>query len=333
MSKKLSVAVIGAGNMGRHHIRNYFEMPEVELVAFADPHPLSGELAEQYNTKHFKDYSEMLSECQIDAVSIVVPTPLHFEIAMATMGKGIHTLLEKPIASTVSQAKDLINKANEMGVTFTIGHIERYNPIIQSLKELIASGRLGHISSIVSQRLGGFPTNEPKSDVILDLAIHDIDIFNYLSGVNGQIIGVHGSRTFHSKEVDSAEILLKHSGASGFIQANWVTPVKIRRITITGSNGFVEADYITQEIKFYDSNVSKSLDTFEEFVTQFSNPNTLVLTVNKYEPLKRELTSFIEAANGGTPALLVDPTDALEALESALKAGLSIKELELVSHG
>lgn len=333
MSKKLRVAVIGAGNMGRHHIRNYFEMPEVELVAFADPNLLSAEFAEKYDAKHFRDYSTMISECEIEAVSIVVPTPLHFEIAMATMNKGIHTLLEKPIASTVSQAKELIAKSQEMGVTFTIGHIERYNPIVQSLKELVVSGRLGHVSSIVSQRLGGFPTNEPKSDVILDLAIHDIDIFNYLTGANGEIIGVHGSRTFHSKEVDSAEILLKHRGASGFIQANWVTPVKIRRITITGSNGFVEADYITQEIKFYDSNVSQGLATFEEFVKQFSNPDTLVLNVNKYEPLKRELSSFIEAANGGTPELLVDSNDALQALESALKAGSSIKDLELVSHG
>ena len=219
METKMRVAVIGAGNMGRHHIRNYWEMDNVELVAIADNDPSSKELAEQFKAKHFVDFRHMLDECEIDAISIVVPTPLHFEFAIECMERGIHVLLEKPIASTLEEADALIEKSAEKKIVFTVGHIERYNPVIETLKELVDSERLGQISSIVSQRLGGFPSSEPKTDVILDLAIHDIDILNYLTGHQGTICGVHGSRTFHSKEVDSAEIPLKHSNASGSIQA------------------------------------------------------------------------------------------------------------------
>ena len=332
MDSKLRIGVIGAGNMGKHHIRNYSEMDNVELVAIADPNPLSTKLAEAHNAKYFADFNDLLESCELDAVSIVVPTPMHHEIASNTIQRGIHTLLEKPISSTAEEALDLIKKAKEAGVVFTVGHIERFNPVIKTLKELIDTGKLGRLSSIVSQRLGDFPTNEPKSDVILDLAIHDIDIFNYLTGSSGEIIGVHGSRTFHSREIDSAEILLKYKGTSGFIQANWVTPVKIRRITLTGSNGYVEADYVTQEIKFYDSNVAEDLDNFADFVTQFSNPNTITLVVEKFEPLRKELDAFTSACMGGDSSLLVDPIDALNALESALKAGESITNLELVSN-
>jgi len=331
MVNKIKVAVVGAGNMGRHHIRNYYEMENIDLVAIADNDPESKELANQYGAKHFTDYVHMLDECEIDALSIVVPTPLHFEFALECMNRGKHVLLEKPIASTLEEADALIEKSTEKNVVFTVGHIERYNPVIETLKELVDSGKLGQISSIVSQRLGGFPTTEPKTDVILDLAIHDIDILNFLTGHQGKIVGVHGSRTFHSKEVDSAEILLKHKYASGFIQANWVTPVKIRRITITGSNGFVEADYITQEITFYDANVAESLDTFQEFVKQFSNPNTLVLSPQKYEPLRRELDAFVSAIGGGNPPQLVDPRDARQALECAMDARIYVRLMELSS--
>lgn len=326
MDRKIRVGVIGAGNMGRHHIRNYAEMDTVDLVAFSDPNPTSEALAQEYGTKRYDDYHDMVEHCQLDAVSIVVPTEMHFPIALHTIKHGIHTLLEKPIASTQQEAEELITQANQMDIVFTVGHIERYNPVVTALTDLLSSGRLGKVSSIISQRLGGMPNNEPQSDVVMDLAIHDIDILNHLLDSSGTIIGVHGSRTFHSQATDSAEILLSYEGTSGFIQANWVTPVKIRRISITGEKGFVMADYITQEITFYDSNMSFGLKDYDEFVFQFSNPTTKVVPVEKIEPLRAELEAFTQAAMGTKPAFLVNPHDALEALRNATQASRTISE-------
>ncbi len=329
MSNVIRVAVIGAGNMGRHHIRNYSEIPETELVAISDPNPATQEIADKYGVSYFDNYVEMFNSCDIDAVSIVVPTPLHYQIASEAISRSIHILVEKPIASNAVEAEKLIEQAQQAEVIFTVGHIERYNPVVKALKQLVDSGSLGDISSIISKRLGGFPMNQPKTDVIMDLAIHDIDIFNFLIGQTSSFIGVHGSRTFHSEEMDSAEILLSCNGVSGFMQANWVTPVKIRRISITGSKGFVEADYITQEVVHYDANVSEGLGTFEEFVNQFSNPEKITVEVAKEEPLKQELTAFAAAINGDASRLLVDPHNALAALEIAMLASEKLKNVEL----
>ncbi len=167
---KLRVAVIGAGNMGRNHLRNYFMMPDVELVALADINPDTALLAKEYKTKHYTDYKVMLEEAQTDAVSIVVPTPFHFQVARDVMVMGVHCLLEKPIAATVEEADKLIEIAKKYKVVFTVGHIEHYNPVITKLKEVLSKNTVGEITSVVCKRVGGFPAVEPKTDVILDLA-------------------------------------------------------------------------------------------------------------------------------------------------------------------
>ena len=231
---KLRVAVIGTGNMGRNHVRNYFMLPESELVAIADVNPEAKSLADDYKVKFFTDYKEMLEKARPDAVSVVVPTPFHLEVATEVMSRGIHCMLEKPIASSVEDADKLITCAKENDVTFTVGHIERFNPVIKKLKQMVDDNAIGDITSVVCKRVGGFPAVEPKTDVIIDLAVHDVDIVNYLLGQKPKSISSHGSRTRHSKKIDSAEILMDYGRASGFIQANWLTPVKIRTIALTG---------------------------------------------------------------------------------------------------
>ena len=317
---KLRVAVIGTGNMGRNHVRNYFMLPESELVAIADVNPEAKSLAEDYKAKFFTDYKEMLEEARPDAVSVVVPTPFHLEVATEVMSRGIHCMLEKPIASSVEEADKLIACAKKNNVTFTVGHIERFNPVIKKLKQMVDDDAIGEITSVVCKRVGGFPAVEPKTDVIIDLAVHDVDIANYLLGQKPKSISSHGSRTRHSRKIDSAEILMDYGRASGFIQANWLTPVKIRKIALTGSLGYLEANYITQELVYYKHNMKKiEKEGFTEFVLQVGDPEKRIIKVDFEEPLAAELKAFLEKAMGRTAAI-VDPSDAREALRVSLEA-------------
>lgn len=317
----IRVAVIGAGNMGKYHLRNYNKLPGAELVGVADINPAAEAIAKEYGTKYYADYRALLDEQQPEAVSIVVPTPFHFEVATAVMERGIHCLVEKPIASSVKEADQLIRLAAKKGVVFTVGHIEHYNPLIRKLKTMIDDNKVGEVSSVVCKRVGGFPPIEPKTDVIIDLAVHDIDIISHLLGKQPRKIYSHGSRTHHSQKIDSAEILLDYGKASGFVQANWLTPVKIRTIAITGSDGYVEGNYITQELEYYRHNVQReSTKSFSTFVVKIGEPQKQRIKVEFEEPLAIELKAFLAKVKGDRSIHLVRPEDAREALRLAVAA-------------
>lgn len=318
--KKIKVAVIGGGNMGKNHVRTYSAIEGVELVALVDINEDTEKLAQEYSTNFYTDYKEMIDREKPEAVSIVVPTNLHFSISKFVMEKGIHCLVEKPIASTPSEGEKLVEIARKNKVVFTVGHIERFNPMIQKLKKLVEEKEIGDITSIIVKRVGGFPAVEPKTDVIIDLAVHDIDILNYLLGTSPKKVYSHGSKTLHSKEIDSAEIFLDYGGASGFIQANWITPIKIRTIAITGTKGYVEGNYITQELTYYKHTMEPKNDGFKNFVVTVGEPEKRYITDDPKEPLANELREFVEAISKRSSAKLVHPDDAIRALDIALKA-------------
>ena len=319
-AKKIKVAVIGAGNMGSNHVRNYTAIPDAELVAIADNDRNVKKISKDFKVPFFEDYKKMIKEAKPDAVSIAAPTNLHKEIGLYCMENGIHCLVEKPIAITIKEADELIGTAEKLGVIFTVGHIERYNPVIRKIKEIIDNKELGKILSVVCTRVGGFPDLEPKTDVIIDLAVHDIDIINNLLGRLPGKISTHGSRTHHTKEIDSAKILLDYGNAGGFIQANWVTPVKIRTIALTGSHGYIEGNYITQELTHYKHNMRAVREGFTSFVSSLGEAAKEIISVDFQEPLAIELKKFIAAVKSGDDSELVKPWDAREALRLALEA-------------
>jgi predicted dehydrogenase len=319
LKKPVKVGVIGAGNMGKNHIRKYAALSESELCAIADPDPAAAVLAKEFGVRFYQDSTEMLDKERPEAVSVVAPTAHHFQIGNEVLKRKIHLLLEKPIASTVAEAKKLIALAKRSGSVFTIGHIEHYNPVILRLKQLIDEGGIGDITSVVCKRVGGFPPVEPKTDVIIDLAVHDIGIINFLLGKYPKAVWSHGSRTLHSHKIDAAKILLDYGDASGFIQANWITPVKIRTIAVTGTAGYVEANYITQQLIHYENNMQRVNDGFETFVKTLGEPKHRLINVDFTEPLENEIKAFLSRVRGGG-AKIVEPEEALEALRVALKS-------------
>lgn len=326
--KKLKTAVIGVGNMGKYHARNYFEIERSNLLAISDLNEALGEeLADKYKCKYYPDYLEMLRIEKLDAVTIAVPSKYHFEVGQNVLKRGVHSLIEKPIAMTKEEGEALIKTAKNSKVKLMVGHIERFNPGVIKLKEIISSGKLGEIISIIARRVGVFPPQIKDANVIIDLAVHDIDIINYFFDKEPDQIIANGGRAITQNREDYAELFLTYGDATGFIQVNWITPVKIRSIAVTGSKGYAELNYITQKLQLFSSRFTKAEDTFGDFVIKFSEPEKIDIDVEQKEPLKAELESFLEAvASDKEPKT---PGEAgLRALNIALEAIKSINNEE-----
>lgn len=314
----LKIAVVGIGNMGKHHARIYSELQNAELVAVCDLNKKFGkELADKYNCKFYEDYHEMIKKEELDAVSIAVPTSSHKKIAVDFLNQKIHVLLEKPICNKLSDAEEIIKTAKQNNVKLLIGHIERYNPAIVKVKELIKGGFFGEVISIDAKRVGSYPSQIKDSDVILDVAIHDIDIINFLYESFPNNVSANNGNAFGGNKADYVDILMEYGDKSGSIQCNWVTPVKIRNLTVTGTKGYAELNYMTQELKLFESEVVKTFDDFGDFIVKFGNPTTTNISIQKEEPLKIELINFINAIETNEK-LKITPEEAKKALEIVL---------------
>lgn len=324
MSKKINVAVVGVGNMGQHHARNYHEMSDVTLVAICDMNIEKGQkLAKQYNCLFYSDYKKMLAEQTLDAVSVAVPTSLHHTVACDILNMKVSVLLEKPIATTLSEARKIIDTAKKNKVKLMIGHIERYNPAVQRVKELIVDGRLGSIVSINIKRVGGLPPQIKDANVIIDLAIHDIDISNYLLDEYPKKVHGFKSKNVISDREDSAVLLLEYPHSSSFIEANWITPVKVRTMDITGTKSFVRVDYINQTVTLYENSYQTkgkngSFSNFNEFILKSTISDEVKIGINKKEPLRSELEDFISFLSHSKKPLIQNE-EAYKALEIAIK--------------
>ncbi|MCK4781679.1 Gfo/Idh/MocA family oxidoreductase [Candidatus Parcubacteria bacterium] len=316
---KLNVAVIGVGNMGKNHVRAYSEISKVRLVAISDLNEMLGNtLSNEFNVKYYKNYKKMLDVKNPDIVSVCVPTSLHYGIAKECVKMGVNVLLEKPIAMDISDAEKLLKLVEENNIKFLVGHIERYNPVVKKTKEIIERGDLGKITAIIARRVGGFPPQIKDANIAVDLAIHDIDIINYLLDDLPVESLVNKQKNHIKKREDSVEFFLKYKQSSAYIQANWITPVKIRKLNITGSEGYLEMDYINQQIEFYKSNYDKFKETsmdFSDYILRFSAPDKINISVAKKEPLKEEILYFINCVENN---IKIDSRFALEALRIAL---------------
>lgn len=319
--KIMRVAVIGTGNIGKHHIRIISEIPHAKLVGICDIDEKNVKiLAKKYNSNPYTDFKKMIATENPVAVTICVPTSLHFEVAKYCIEKKIHVLVEKPITSNLKEAKELVRLAKINKVKLFVGHVERFNPAIRKLKSMIDNNELGSITAIVARRVGGFPPQIKDADIAIDLAIHDIDIVNYLLDETPKDVFVNKQKNHIKNRADSVEFFLKYKKASAYIQTNWITPVKIRKLNITGTEGYLELDYITQKIEFYKSNYNKFKDernNFTDYILIFSDPDKLNITVGKKEPLKEEITYFIDCVKNDKK---LDADFAVEALEIALKS-------------
>lgn len=266
----------------------------------------------------------MLTAGDVEAVSVAVPTSLHEAVGSAMLAAGLHTLIEKPLAMSVDGAQRLTSLANSRNLVLAVGHVERFNPAVIQLKRLIQDGALGAITSIQAKRVGLLPTRVPDTDVILDLAIHDIDIVTFLLEREPTEVAATAGSAILDHAYDHAEIFLKYDTLGCFIQANWITPVKIRTLTVTGSKAYAEVNYITQELKIFEATTATSHLDFPDFLAKFGQPKTGTVDLSKDEPLRRELEGFIAAVAHGDRTTLITGEDSLAALRVVERAQRSL---------
>jgi UDP-N-acetylglucosamine 3-dehydrogenase len=297
----MKIGVIGVGKMGINHVKIFSQMKDVELIGIADINETHvREVAKEYNTKAYVNYEDLLA-AKPDAVSIVVPTTLHKQVGTDSLNAGCHILVEKPIAATLEEGKEMLALAHRVNKKLLVGHVERFNPAVGILKEIIDDGVLGGVVSISSKRVGPYSPRINDCGIILDLAPHDIDVISYLYNDRVSEVYAVAGKTFHTHE-DHATLMLKfRRGTAGVIETSWLPPHRDRRLNVVGDSGVATLDFIEQKVVVYDKNWAREAN------------------VERKEPLRNELRYFVRLImNGEQPH--VSGEDSLHALAVALAA-------------
>ncbi len=296
------VAVVGAGAFGKNHVRVYSELKNVELVGIADiSASRAAEIASPYNIYNTTDYRDLID--RVDAVSIAVPTEHHLEVARAFMAAGKDVLVEKPIADSLGAADEMVAMAERNGLILQVGHLERFNPATQAMLTRIKEPRF-----IETLRLSPFVPRSLDVDVILDLMIHDIDIILRAAGSVLKEIRAVGVNALTPK-IDIANVRLEfESGCVANLTASRISKERVRKFRVFQTNSYLSLDYAEQDAEMYSLKVTGGAPE----ILKDDCP------VEKAEPLKRELESFIDSVmTREAPA--VDGKQGRDALEVALK--------------
>ena len=313
--------------MGRQHVRVYADMEEVELVAVADSNPLCVEpIVRKRMARGYVDYREMLMAEQLDAVSVVVPTSSHFATAMDVIGCGVNLLVEKPLAADSNVACQLIQAADRAGVLLAVGHIERFNPAVVELRRQLQQGALGQLFQIKARRAGPFPERVKDVGVTIDLATHDLDLMLQLAGSEIQRIYGETRRNVHTLHEDMLLALIRFDdGSIGTLDVNWLTPTKVRDLTVIGERGMFIVDYLRQELVLAEN--GSVLNEWEHLsmLNGVSEGRVVRFVTKPAEPLNAELTAFVKSVSDGTPAVVSgrDGLMAVAVAEAILKSASS----------
>jgi UDP-N-acetylglucosamine 3-dehydrogenase len=316
----IPVAVIGVGSMGRNHARVYRELLDGELVGVCDRDAgTAAAVGKFHGVPAFTDHLELLRRATPAAVTVAVPIHEHRRVAEDCLRAGCHVLVEKPIAATVAEAQALIDVAREVDRLLAVGHIERYNPAVIELKRRLDAGQLGRVFQMHARRLGPFPARVRDVGVVVDLATHDLDIMRWLCGRDAVRVYAETRREIHTDNEDMLTGLVRFAdGSQGVLEINWLTPTKVRELTVTGERGMFRADYLTQDLYFYE-NADCSLEgwTAMDVLRGVSEGAMTRYALQRKEPLRAELEAFLAAITEEDDQI-VKGVDGLRSLDLAL---------------
>jgi UDP-N-acetylglucosamine 3-dehydrogenase len=299
----LRVGVAGVGVMGSNHARVLADLAGVKLAGIVDPDRKQRDfVSNALGCPGFGDIESMLSS-GIDALTIAAPTHLHIELAMAAIERGVHVMVEKPIASTVEEGNAIIAAARRADITLMVGHVERFNPAVAAIKDAI---REEDILSIAITRVGPFPPRMSNVGVVIDLAVHDIDLIRWFT--DSEIVDVQPLTTNAVAEREDIALLQFRttSGVLAQINTNWLTPFKARTVHVATRDKYIIGDLLTRTVT-------------ECFGFQPDGSYSMRhLSVGYTEPLRTELISFFTAIRrGGTP--VVSGEEGVASLEIAMR--------------
>jgi predicted dehydrogenase len=302
--KMLRTAVIGVGYLGQFHAEKYAALANSQLVGVVDSNPdRAAEVAAKVGTSAYTDYRELLGK--VDAVSIVVPTQFHFEVARTFLSAGVHVLLEKPITTTVEEAEELIRIGRETGAIFQVGHLERFNPVIVALKEFLSGPRF-----IESVRIAPFKPRGTDVNVVLDLMIHDIDIIQHIVGSPVSHINSIGAPVFTDEEDIANARIQFENGCVANVTASRISLKSERRMRIFQPDAYIVVDFQNKKMAVFRKGEGEMFPGVPNVVIdekEFSQGDALL----------EEISSFLECVtSGGQP--VVSGEDGKRALETAL---------------
>lgn len=302
---KLRTAVIGVGYLGRFHAQKYRELPDSELIAVVDNSPEAAQkVADELGVPAVADYRDLIG--RVDAVSIVVPTPLHFSVAETLLEAGIHVLVEKPITETIEQAQRLIDLARQKNCVLQIGHLERFNPAVQAAAKVISTPRF-----IESHRLAPFKQRGTDVSVVLDLMIHDIDLIQELVGRPIASIDAVGAQVF-SQDIDIANARIRFEG--GCVVNTTASRVSLKQ---------------ERKLRIFQDDAYLSVDLQQKILTvvrkkeagPVESPAQVAIDEQSFEQgdaLRSEIEAFLSSVLTGA-APVVSGEDGLRALATAIK--------------
>jgi len=315
MSKIVKIAVIGAGMMGKNHLRTYKGMPGIELVGVYDVFPEATKTAaETFGIKAFSSMEEVAEA--VDAVSVVTTSVTHADVGEFFMNKGIHCMMEKPLATTEEGCMRLINAAKKNNVVLMVGHIERFNPAVEQMEKLLSD--TSKIRSLTAQRMSAASGRITDVDVSMDLMIHDVEVVQSL--VKSPVINIQAA-SVKTKESplgkDYITALLEFAGgATANLTASRITQARVRTLTVTTDTNYIDMDFINQSINVHAQGRMPFVNQEEipDWMNYGLKGSVEQLFIPTNQPLQAELMHFVKCVNGeATPR--VGGREALEALK------------------
>ncbi len=314
MTNAVKVAVIGAGVMGRNHLKTYKSLQGVELVGVYDIFPEAAQkAADMFGIKAYHSMEEVAQE--VDAVSVVTTSVTHADVGEFFLNKGIHCLMEKPLATTEEGCQRLINAAKKNNVTLLVGHIEQFNPAVEQMHKILSNS--GKIRALTAQRMSAASGRITDVDVAMDLMIHDVEVV--MSLVKSEVKNVHVAAVKtpdHPAGKDYITALLEfENGVIADLTASRITQARVRTLTVTTDTNYIDMDFINQSINVHTQGRMPYVNQEEipDWMNYGLKGSVEQLFIPTNQPLQAELTHFISCVNGqSTPRITGE--DALSAL-------------------
>lgn len=307
----LKVGVFGVGHLGKFHLNNWKEIEGTKLVGFFDPHnETAKEVSEQYGLKRFTDAEKLIDAC--DIIDVITPTDRHFEVCMQAVRKGKHVFVEKPMAATVKEGRDLVKMVREANVKLQVGHIERFNPAYLSIKKMALQPMF-----IEVHRLAQFNPRGTEVSVIMDLMIHDIDII--LSIVKSDVKNIYASGVSVITDTpDIANVRIEfNNGCVANLTSSRISMKKMRKMRLFQKDAYIGVDFLEKKTEIIKLKQPEDTHVFSFDIETRQGKKTIAIATPSIEPsnaMKDELTSFVNAIRNQQP-VQVSEIDGLMAME------------------
>jgi predicted dehydrogenase len=309
----LKVGVFGVGHLGKFHLNNWKEIKKAELVGFYDPNDeIAREVADKYQLTRFSDPAQLMDLC--DAVDVVAPTPAHFSLCEQAVRKGKHVFVEKPLANSMAEARELVKLVHESNVKLQVGHVERFNPAFLAVRSMPLNPLF-----IEVHRLAQFNPRGTEVSVILDLMIHDIDII--LSLVRSEVNSISASGVAVMTDTpDIASVRIEfHNGCVANLTSSRISMKKMRKMRIFQKDAYIGIDFLNKKSEVIKLKTSEDLDVFAFDIETPNGKKTIALsnpTVPEVNAIRMELEKFTESVLTNTPTR-VSEVDGYRAMDIA----------------